>query len=170
MSEAPRTETPTGPVAHGDGGSSDTSTDPAGAGSGREASTGGPSGSSTTRPPLRRSRDDKVVAGVAGGLGRYLGIDPVIIRIAFVVLAVSGGSGVLLYLIGMIAIPEERPGEIPADAAPGDQHTGIMILGAVLVVVGGLLLADRVFPNLTSVLGPLVLMGLGVAVLVGARR
>lgn len=111
-----------------------------------------------------------MVAGVAGGLGRYLGVDSVIIRIAFVVLAVSGGSGILLYLIGMIAIPEERPGEIPDDAVPGDQHTGIMILGAVLVVIGGLLLADRLIPDLTSLLGPLVLMGLGVAVIVGARR
>ena len=42
------------------------------------------------RVVLRRSRDDKVIAGVAGGLGRYLGVDPVIIRVAFVVLAVSG--------------------------------------------------------------------------------
>ncbi|HSJ43098.1 MAG TPA: PspC domain-containing protein [Euzebyales bacterium] len=122
------------------------------------------------RAVLRRSRDDKVIAGVAGGLGRYLGVDPVIIRVAFVVLAVSGGSGLLLYLIGMIAIPEERPGEIPHDAPPGDQHTGVMILGGVLVVVGGLLLADRVVPNLTTVLGPLVLIGLGAAVIVGARR
>jgi len=122
------------------------------------------------RVVLRRSRDDKVIAGVAGGLGRYLGVDPVIIRVAFVVLAVSGGSGLLLYLIGMIAIPEERPGEIPHDAPPGDQHTGVMILGGVLVVVGGLLLADRVVPNLTTVLGPLVLIGLGAAVIVGARR
>jgi phage shock protein C len=122
------------------------------------------------RVVLRRSRDDKVIAGVACGLGRYLGVDPVIIRVAFVVLAVSGGSGLLLYLIGMIAIPEERPGEIPHDAPPGDQHTGVMILGGVLVVVGGLLLADRVVPNLTTVLGPLVLIGLGAAVIVGARR
>lgn len=122
------------------------------------------------RPPLRRSRDDKVVAGVAGGIGRYLGIDPVIIRIAFVVLAVSGGSGVLLYIIGMIAIPEEREGEIPPDAPPGDQHTGVMILGAVLVIAGGLLLADRLIPNMTAWIGPLVLMGLGVAVVIGARR
>jgi phage shock protein C len=122
------------------------------------------------RVVLRRSRDDKVIAGVAGGLGRYLGVDPVIIRVAFVVLAVSGGSGLLLYLIGMIAIPEERPGEIPHDSPPGDQHTGAMILGGVLVVVGGLLLADRVVPNLTTVLGPLVLIGLGAAVIVGARR
>ena len=122
------------------------------------------------RAVLRRSTDDKVIAGVAGGLGRYLGVDPVIIRVAFVVLAVSGGSGLLLYLIGMIAIPEERPGEIPHDAPPGDQHTGVMILGGVLVIAGGLLLAQRVVPNLITLLGPLVLIGLGAAVIVGARR
>ncbi len=122
------------------------------------------------RAPLRRSRDDRVIAGVAGGLGRYLGIDPVIIRIALVVLAVSGGSGVLLYIIAVIAIPEERPGEIPHDAPPGDQHTGVMVLGTVLLIVGGLLLADRIIPNLTTLIGPLVLIGLGVAVVVGARR
>ena len=122
------------------------------------------------RAVLRRSRDEKVVAGVAGGLGRYLGVDPVIIRVAFVVLAVSGGSGLLLYLIGMIAIQEERPGEIPHDAPPADQHTGVMILGGVLVIAGGLLLAQRVVPNLITLLGPLVLIGLGAAVIVGARR
>ncbi len=124
----------------------------------------------TRRPPLRRSRDDRVIAGVAGGLGRYLGVDPVIIRIALVVLAISGGSGVLLYIIGVIAIPEERPGEIPHDAPPGDQHTGVVVLGTALLIVGGLLLADRLIPNMTSLLGPLVLIGLGVVVVVGARR
>ncbi|HZD79229.1 MAG TPA: PspC domain-containing protein, partial [Actinomycetota bacterium] len=45
---------------------------------------------------LRRSRSDRVIAGVCGGIGWYLGVDPVLIRIAFVVLTVAGGSGVLL--------------------------------------------------------------------------
>ncbi len=49
---------------------------------------------------LRRSRDDRVIAGVCGGLGRYLGIDPVVVRLAALVLVVAGGTGVLLYLIG----------------------------------------------------------------------
>jgi phage shock protein C len=70
---------------------------------------------------VRRSTTDKVIAGVAGGLGRYLGIDPVILRIAFVLLALSGGSGVLLYIIGWIAIPQEQPndvlGPIPSGSA-----------------------------------------------------
>lgn len=42
------------------------------------------------RRPLRRSRQDKVLAGVCGGLGRYLGIDPVILRVLMVVLIFAG--------------------------------------------------------------------------------
>jgi len=61
---------------------------------------------------VRRSTTDKVIAGVAGGLGRYLGIDPVILGIAFVLFALSGGSGVLLYIIGWIAIPQEQPNDV----------------------------------------------------------
>ena len=59
---------------------------------------------------LRRSRD-KVIAGVCGGLARYLGVDAVILRIAFVVLAFAGGGGIPLYIIGWILIPEEKTGE-----------------------------------------------------------
>jgi phage shock protein C len=57
---------------------------------------------------LRRSSDDKMIAGVAGGIARYLGIDPVIVRVIFLVLLFTG-AGFLIYLIGWIAIPMERP-------------------------------------------------------------
>jgi phage shock protein C len=120
--------------------------------------------------PLRRSTSDKVVAGVAGGLGRYLGIDPVIIRIAFVVLALTGGSGVLLYIIAWIAIPEEQPGEVPPGVVSPDRNHGIIVLGAVLIIAGGLLFADRLIPSFSSFTGPLILVGLGAALVVGARR
>ena len=56
------------------------------------------------RPPLRRSQSDKVIAGVAGGFARWLGIDPAIVRVILVVLAVFGGSGLLLYVIGWLFI------------------------------------------------------------------
>ncbi len=56
---------------------------------------------------LTRSTDDQVVAGLSGGLGRYFGIDPVVFRIAFVVLTLAGGSGILLYLIGWLMIPDD---------------------------------------------------------------
>jgi phage shock protein C len=120
--------------------------------------------------PLRRSTTDKVVAGVAGGLGRYLGVDPVIIRIAFVVLALTGGSGVLLYIIGWIAIPEEEPGEVPEGVASPDRNHGIIVLGAVLIMAGALLFADRLIPSFATFMGPLILVALGAALVVGARR
>ena len=56
---------------------------------------------------LRRSYDDRMLGGVAGGLARYFGVDAVIVRIAFVVLAFVGGAGVPLYLAGLLLIPEE---------------------------------------------------------------
>lgn len=124
----------------------------------------------TTRPPLRRSTDDRVIAGVAGGLGRYLDVDPVVIRIALVVFALSGGAGLLLYLIAWVAIPEAGPGELPADVARRGRPDGVVILGAVLVVAGGLLFAERVAPWLSAFVGPMVLIGLGAALLLGGRR
>jgi len=56
---------------------------------------------------LRRPVQDSVVAGVAAGLAGYLGVDVMIIRLAFVVLTVFGGAGVPLYLAGLLLIPEE---------------------------------------------------------------
>src|SRR5215210_9496067 len=59
---------------------------------------------------LTRSTDEKVVGGLAGGLGRYFGIDPVVFRIAFVVLTLAGGSGILLYGVGWLMIPDDAGG------------------------------------------------------------
>jgi phage shock protein PspC (stress-responsive transcriptional regulator) len=56
---------------------------------------------------IRRSRSDRRVAGVAGGLGRHLDIDPVICRVAFVVLTFFGGVGLLLYIALWLLLPEE---------------------------------------------------------------
>jgi phage shock protein PspC (stress-responsive transcriptional regulator) len=57
---------------------------------------------------LRRSSTDKHVAGVAGGLGRHLDIDPIIIRVAFVVLAFFGGAGVLAYGALWLLVPDDE--------------------------------------------------------------
>jgi len=56
---------------------------------------------------LRRSYEDRMLGGVAGGLARYFGVDTMIVRIAFVVLTVVGGAGIPLYLAGLLLIPEE---------------------------------------------------------------
>jgi phage shock protein PspC (stress-responsive transcriptional regulator) len=56
---------------------------------------------------IRRSRSDRKVAGVAGGLGRHLDIDPVILRVAFVVLTFFGGVGLLLYVALWLLLPDD---------------------------------------------------------------
>ncbi len=54
---------------------------------------------------LYRSRDHRVVAGVAGGLATYLGVDPTIIRLVFAALTIFNGLGLLLYLVLWLIVP-----------------------------------------------------------------
>ena len=59
---------------------------------------------------LRRSRSNRMVGGVCGGLARYLGIDPVAARLGFVVLTLfTGGLALVGYLIGWLMMPEDGP-------------------------------------------------------------
>lgn len=70
---------------------------------------------------LYRSRSDQMIAGVCGGLGQYLNIDPTLIRLIFVLLVLFGvGSGLLIYLALMIVVPlEPEPGpDAPRSDAP----------------------------------------------------
>ena len=59
------------------------------------------------RPPLRRSRDERMVGGVAGGLSRTFGVDPVVFRVVFAALTIVGGSGLVLYALLWLLVPEE---------------------------------------------------------------
>ncbi|HEY7146195.1 MAG TPA: PspC domain-containing protein [Streptosporangiaceae bacterium] len=61
----------------------------------------------TGRQQLTRPLDDRMIAGVAAGIARYLDVDVTIVRIAIAVLTVIGGAGVPLYLAGWLLIPEE---------------------------------------------------------------
>lgn len=54
---------------------------------------------------IRRSMDNKVIAGVCGGLGEYLNIDPIILRLLFVLAFLFALSGGLIYIISWIIIP-----------------------------------------------------------------
>ncbi len=66
---------------------------------------------------LYRSRTDRMIGGVCGGLGAYFGVDPSLIRLAFVLLLVFGGSGFLLYVILWIVLPEEGRAYASPEAA-----------------------------------------------------
>ena len=83
---------------------------------------------------LRRSREDRVAVGLAGGLGRYFGVDPVIFRVIFGVLALFGGSGIVLYLLGWAAIPDEGTVNAPIDRAIATLRRRHVPVSVVLVV------------------------------------
>ncbi len=68
---------------------------------------------------LYRSRHERVIAGVCGGLAQYFAVDPTLVRIIWVLLALSG-TGVLLYLVALLVIPEEPRGA--AEQAAGSEE------------------------------------------------
>ena len=76
-----------------------------------------------TRPPRRRT--SRKIAGVAAALGLRYGIDPLLIRIAFVVTTIFGGVGILLYLLGWLLLPEEGDTASGAEALVGHGHSSM---------------------------------------------
>ena len=61
---------------------------------------------------MYRSPENKVIAGVCGGIAEYFDIDPTLVRLAWVLFCVLGGSGVLAYLVAALIIPERPAGEL----------------------------------------------------------
>lgn len=152
----------------------------------------------TTTSPTRRlyrSRSDRVLGGVAGGLAAYLQVDPVLTRLAFAALVLAAGSGVLAYIIALLVIPEEpeggpapampalpappteaaAPGPAPlAAAAPASKPAGRgtrLVVGVVLVTLGTLFLLDWALPDLNHYFWPAAIIVCGLVFLAyGARR
>lgn len=130
-----------------------------------------------TQKRLYRSRTDRMLGGVAGGLGRYFAVDPVLVRLAWVALAFSG-IGVLAYIVAWIIVPEEPIGEItegsptaPPPQSRNDRAGARIVFGSVLIAIGSLLLLDWVLPDLDKLLWPLAIIAAGVGLFVyGTRR
>src|SRR5215218_228272 len=105
---------------------------------------------------LTRSSSDKLIGGVAGGLGRYFGVDPILFRIAFVVLTFAGGVGVLAY-IGLLAF-------VPADddSRIFGERRDANLIGAVLLGLLVLLILGPPFFFVGPALIPIaILIGIG---------
>lgn len=107
-----------------------------------------PPGSEPSGPPphggagprmLRRDTRHRMLGGVAAGIAEYVGIDPVIVRIVFVLLALFGGSGVLLYLAGWLLIPSNHSDQSVASEwarrPPPRRSLIVFAVGAVLALV-----------------------------------
>lgn len=124
-------------------------------------------------PRLYRSTTDKVIGGVCGGLAAYFRVDPVVVRLAFVVFALAGGASVLLYIVLWIAVPTGETVPV-SETATFHGVRGSETTAVVLIAIGTLwLLANLgVFSFINwSLAWPLLLLLLGVAMLLrGARR
>jgi phage shock protein PspC (stress-responsive transcriptional regulator) len=104
------------------------------------------------RPQLRRSRTDKILGGVSGGLAEYSGVDALLWRVGFVALALAGGTGIVVYLLLWLLMPAgpqaygmpvEQQTRMKAPAGPRSPGPGLTI-AALLIVMGILALLTRI--------------------------
>jgi phage shock protein C len=147
-----------------------------------------------TGKKLARSRTDYMLGGVCSGLGKYFGIDPTIVRLIFVLLLISGGSGVFLYLVLWIVMPREdlqetqgplngdefgrrarQMGEEMRQVASQPNPRTAQFLGIALVVLGLVYLVQNLhIPWLlwfnSNIAWPIVLVIAGVLLLMRAFR
>lgn len=135
-----------------------------------------------------RSRNDRMVSGVAAGLADYLQIDPVLIRVAFVLAAFADGMGVLAYIILWILTPQQpwvmaynamNPGSTTNDDTrptmpPLHERSGMsgtIIFGIILIVLGAITLTENLLPQLDlSLFWPVLLIAIGVGLIIKSRR
>jgi len=142
---------------------------------------------------LYRSRTDRVIGGVCGGLAEYFDIDSTIVRIVAVIIAIWGGVGVFAYIIGLIVIPEEpvkgekkmagknkkddfsEKVEAAAQQVKSelkkDPAKGQWIGGLILITLGVLFLVNQFIPALDfGKLWPVILIVIGAYVIANNAR
>lgn len=135
-------------------------------------------------PRLMRSEDERMIAGVCGGLAQYLGVDPVFVRLAFLLLIPAGGVGLPLYFILMVIMPSEADVDltqseiveknleglgdtISSSVERSRQHpNGPVIAAGLLIVMGFYFLFENFGWINGSIFWPLALILLGVFLLV----
>ena len=100
----------------------------------------------TSEKRIYRSQREKVIAGVCGGVAEYFNIDPVLVRIFWVVAAFADGLGLIAYIIAWIIIPENPLAAEQASEAGQEEkkNSGLgFFVGIGMVIIGLLLLADQ---------------------------
>jgi phage shock protein C len=93
---------------------------------------------------LYRSVDDRIIAGVCGGIGEYFGIDPVLVRLLWALFVLVYGAGIILYLIAWVIIPSAAKAKKKAEKEARPIEAGVA-LGAVLVVAAIAILLRNLF-------------------------
>jgi phage shock protein PspC (stress-responsive transcriptional regulator) len=120
---------------------------------------------------LHRRRDDRILAGVAGGLGRYFDLSPTFFRIGFAILTLVGGAGILLYVAAWLVIPDEGESDsIVSEALRRHRDRPWLLAGVGLVAIALVSLFARAdfWPN-SGFAWTLLLVG-GLAIVLAQRR
>jgi phage shock protein C len=131
----------------------------------------------TSERRLRKSRTDRMIDGVCGGIATYFSLDATLVRLLWVLLALCGGSGVVLYIAAMIIMPKAEPTPVPEGTAERKHDQNTKFWGILLVAVGAFWLMGNLgfpfwhhwwwFPWRIGV--PLLLVLAGVMFLFGGR-
>lgn len=146
---------------------------------------------------LYRSTTDRKIAGVAAGLADYFNMDPLLVRLIFIILTIAYGSSVLIYVILWIVTPEkpndltkpinqqnmENPQPLkeepkkpsdntkkdPPSCVSSSRKKGSLIGGFILITLGALFLVDEFVPNIDfGDLWPIILIVIGLGLLINA--
>jgi phage shock protein C len=133
---------------------------------------------------LYRSQNDRIIAGVCGGLGIHFGISPLLFRVLFILLSAAGGFAVPLYLIMWIVIPDARevftahksdttrlnptpPADWTVEPTPRGRADWPVLIGVVLVAIGLMVLLRNLgLFSWLRVLAPVAVIALGIALLI----
>ena len=128
---------------------------------------------------LVKSRTDRMIDGVCGGIAQYFSIDPTLIRISWVLLALLGGAGIILYIAAMILIPSEKRLESEAggthisSATSNHRFWGFLLIGVGLFWFAhtmGLHFWPTIWAFPWDITFPVLLILAGVAFLFGGRN
>lgn len=132
-----------------------------------------PHSSQTGPRKVYRSHINRMIFGVCGGIGEYLGIDPTLIRVIWILSVFIAGSGILAYIIGAIIIPNEPGIKTTTTILPKENSNRIgVLIGVVLIFIGIIYLSNffswyREFPPFYfwhfrfHVFGPVIFIAIG---------
>ncbi len=148
---------------------------------------------------LFRSRQSRILGGVAGGVAEYFDIDPVLVRVIFIVTTIGYGVGIFAYIIMWIIVPERKKVYLDpeqkvyteenykdfvgneqfsqegsfssfSEKYEAKKSSKKMLFGSILIILGGLLLLNNIIPEFDfDFVMPLIIIGIGALILIKSK-
>ena len=123
---------------------------------------------------LYRSTENRIVAGVCGGIAEYFETDPILVRIIFIFISLIGAAGILLYIILWFMIPEKNSEQKKHEEfvhevknhIQKNHHAARGVVGFFIILIGVLLLIDQFYPDLGfSKFWPILVIAFGAVII-----